>query len=117
MNFILKLCLSTLAIMLTAFFLPGVEITDNNIAVAFLTALVLAFFNAVLKPILVIFTLPATIFTFGLFLVVINAALILLADKLIDGFQVKSFWWAVVCSIVLSIITSVLEAFNKKGKE
>jgi putative membrane protein len=117
MNFILKLCLSTLAILLTAIFLPGVEITNNNVATAFLTALVLAFFNAVLKPILVILTLPATIFTLGLFLVVINAGLILLADKLIAGFEVKSFWWAVVCSIVLSITTSVLESFNKGNEK
>ncbi len=117
MNFILKIGLSTLAILLTAVFLPGVDIKDNNVITAFLTALVLSFFNAVLKPIIVIFTLPATIFTFGLFLVAINAFLILLADKLIDGFEVKSFWWAVACSIVLSTITSILEWFKRNNEK
>jgi putative membrane protein len=117
MNFILKISLSTLAILLTAIFLPGVDIKDNSVITAFLTALVLSFFNAVLKPIIVIFTLPATIFTFGLFLVAINAFLILLADKLIDGFEVKNFWWAVACSIVLSTITSIFEWFKRNNEK
>jgi putative membrane protein len=117
MNFLLKICLSTVAILLTAIFLPGVTIENNSVLIAFMTALVLAFFNAVLKPVIVIFTLPATIVTFGLFLVAINAFLILLADKLIDGFEVKSFWWAVACSIVLSFITSVLEWFKRDNEK
>jgi putative membrane protein len=64
--------------------------------------------NAILKPILVILTLPITLVTFGLFLFVINAAIILLADKFIDGFVVDGFWWALLFSLLLSIVSAVL---------
>ncbi|MBO9634042.1 MAG: phage holin family protein [Chitinophagaceae bacterium] len=75
---------------------------------AILFAIVLAILNAILKPILILLTFPITLLTFGLFLFVINACLILLAAKVIPGFVVEGFWWALLFSLLLSIATSLL---------
>ncbi len=107
MRFINKVIISTLAVLLVSNILPGVHV--ENIFIALLVALVLAFLNALVKPLLILFTLPITVFTLGLFLLVINAIIILLADKLIDQFAVSSFWTAVLFSIILSMVTSVFE--------
>lgn len=84
---------------------------------ALIVAVVLSVLNLLVKPILVIFTLPATILTLGLFLLVINAIIILLADELIAGFSVKNFWWALLFSILLSILQSMLHSLFKEGKK
>jgi putative membrane protein len=76
-------------------------------------ALVLAILNAIVKPILILLTLPLTILTLGLFLFVINAVIILLAGSFIDGFVVDGFWWALLFSLLLSIITSLLTSRKK----
>ena len=111
MNFIIKLVLSTVAVLITAWLLPGVKITGNNpFYTAFILAVVLAFLNAVLKPILVFLTIPVTILTLGLFYLVINALIIILAEKLVDGFHVRGFFTALLFSLVLSFIASVLDA-------
>lgn len=121
MKFIIKLIASTLAVMITTWLLPGVTITGESDSERFLTALMvavaIAFLNAVLKPILAFLTLPITILTLGLFYLVLNAVIILLADKLVDHFHVNSFLTALFFSIILAIITSVLEKMlgtNKK---
>jgi putative membrane protein len=111
MKFIVKIIISSLAVMLTTYILPGVQIDDYFTAL--LVALVLVFLNVFLKPLLVLFTLPATVLTFGLFLLVINAFIIWIADRMVDGFSVKSFWWAVLFSIVLSLITSFFESLDR----
>lgn len=79
---------------------------------ALIVAAVLALLNAVLKPLLVILTIPVTVFTFGLFLLVINALIILTADWMLADFTVNGFWWALLFSIILSIITSIFEGLN-----
>lgn len=117
MNFITKLLISTLAVFITAYLLPGVHLYNNDVFTAIVVAAVLAFLNAIIKPIMVILTIPVTIVSFGLFLLVINAFIILLTDKLIDGFSVDGFWWALLFSIVLSFINSVLESFGKTDKK
>jgi putative membrane protein len=71
-------------------------------------AVVLGLLNIFVKPLLIILTLPITIFTFGLFLFVINALIILLAAKFVNGFRVDGFWWALLFSLLLSILTSFL---------
>ena len=117
MNFIIKLILSTMAVLIRAWLLPGVSIANNSIYTAFILAVVLAFLNAVLKPILVFLTIPVTIFTLGLFYLVINALIIILAERLVEGFHVRGFFTALLFSIVLSLISSVLDALagvNKK---
>lgn len=112
MKFIVKLVVSTLAVLITAMLLPGVEIADNSFLTALGVAVVLAFLNAIVKPILVILTIPVTIFSFGLFILVINAVIILWASKIVNGFQVDNFWRALLFSLILSIVTWVLEAFQ-----
>lgn len=108
MKFILKLCLSTLAILVTANILPG--ITLSKPLDALILAAVLAFLNAVVKPLLVFFTIPFTIFTLGLFLLVINAVVILIADYIVVGFQTEGFMPALWFSLCLTIVTWIFEA-------
>lgn len=71
-------------------------------------ALVLAFLNTVVKPILTLLTIPITLLTLGFFLLIINAVIIILAGKLVPGFHVDGFLWALVFSLVLSLCTSIL---------
>lgn len=106
MNFILRIIISAVVAFGLSYLLSGVHI--DKFSTALLVALVLAVLNAFIKPIIVVLTLPITIFTFGLFLFVINAAIILLAAKFISGFKVDGFWWALLFSFLLSIITSLL---------
>ena len=112
MQFITRLAISTLAIFLTSYILPGVKV--DNIITAFIVAAVLAFLNTIVKPLMVLLTIPVTIFSFGFFLLIINALIILIADRLVDGFEVKSFWTAFLFSIVLWLVTIVLEGLGKK---
>ena len=110
MNFVVKLILSAIAVLITAWLLPGVSITGNSFFTAFMIAIVLAFLNAVLKPILVFLTIPVTILTLGLFYLVINALIIIIAEHLVDGFHVSGFFTALLFSFVLSFIASILDA-------
>lgn len=98
--------LNSVSVYATASLLKGVEI--KNFWSAVFVAALLAIINVLIKPILLFLTLPITILTFGLFVLVINAALIMLVDKLIDGFKVESFSWALIFGIVMSIISWVL---------
>ena len=115
MKFILQLIISTLAVLITAYFLsPHVAIRDNNFFIALLVAVVLAFLNAVVKPVMIVLTIPVTIVSFGLFLLVINAFIILLASHIVNGFHVDGFWWALLFSLILSLVTSLLESVKQK---
>jgi putative membrane protein len=113
MNILVSLVISSLAILTTSYLLPGIHIAD------FLTALVLAIvlgaINTIIKPILIVFTLPINILSLGLFTLVINAFLILLAAKIVPEFYVDGFWWALLFSIVLSIVNSFLNNLTKKN--
>lgn len=112
MNFIIRLIITgAVAYGLTSF-LPGIHI--DSFWTAIVVALVLAILNTIVKPILVILTLPITILTFGLFLFVINALIILMAGKFINGFVVDGFWWALLFSLLLSILTSLLRPPKEK---
>lgn len=115
MKLILRLVLSAIAVVLIAKLLPGVGL--DNYTTALIVAAVIAILNVLIKPILVIFTLPITIVTFGLFLLIINAIIILLADKMIDGFTVASLWTAILFSILLSILQSILYGLLKEDKK
>jgi putative membrane protein len=114
MNLLIRLLINALAVFIIAHLLGGVEV-DGYIG-AIIVALVLAILNLFVKPILIIFTLPVTILTLGLFLLVINALIILLADKLIDGFGVNGFWTALIFSVLLSILQSILHTIFKEPK-
>ncbi len=128
MNFFIKLIISAIAVLITAYFLNGVTIGNNQyvntsyaqlntFSTAFLVATVLAFLNSIVKPILTIVSMPVTVFTLGLFLLVINAIIILLAHKLVDGFYVDGFFTALWFSLILSLVSTVLESFIGKEKE
>ena len=78
-------------------------------------ALVLALLNALIKPILILLTLPITIITLGLFLLIINAAIILLAAKFVSGITVDSWLWAIIFSVILSLLTALLQVSAKKS--
>ncbi|HLT94565.1 MAG TPA: phage holin family protein [Membranihabitans sp.] len=104
MAFLIQLLLSAVLIFILAWFLPGVEVQGYGAAI--LVALVLAVLQLIVKPILVILTLPITIVTLGLFLLVINAILILIIDAVVPGFSVANFWYALLFSLLLSILGS-----------
>jgi len=109
MKFLLKLLLTAIAVVVLATFLPGIYIESYTTAVW--VAFIIAVLNMFVRPLLVLFTLPATIISLGLFLFVINAIIILLAGNLIAGFAVNGFFTALLFSILLSIFRSVLFAF------
>jgi putative membrane protein len=117
MDFIIKLIISTLAVLITSYLLKGVEIEGNSFFTALIVAVVLSFLNAIVKPIMIILTIPITIFTLGFFLLVINAVIILITSRLVDGFVVHGFWWALLFSFILSIVTSILESVKKKDEQ
>jgi len=102
-------------VFLVSRFLPGVHVDEY--LTALLVAVVLAFLNAIVKPILTILTIPITIFTLGFFLLAINAFMILLAGRLVEGFHVDGFWTALLFSLVLSICTGILNALFGVGRE
>jgi putative membrane protein len=106
MTLIIKWLVSTVAILITDYILPGVS--TSGIVSALIFALVLGILNAVLKPLLVILTLPINVVTLGLFTLVINALVILLASAIVPGFVVVGFWWAVLFGIVLALVMMVL---------
>ena len=114
MKFLARLIVSALAVIVTAYILPGVHL-DGAIT-GIIVAAVLAFINAILKPILVILTIPITLFTFGLFLLVINAGIILLTSRLVSGFDVDGFWIALLFSLVLAVVNSIFEALANPEK-
>lgn len=115
MNFIIRLLITAAIAYGLSMILSGVHM--NGFGTAIIFALVLAFLNAIVKPLLIIFTLPVTIFTLGLFLFVINAIIILIADKLMDGIKVDGFLWALIFSLVLSIFSSAANAALDKSKD
>ena len=115
MNWIIRFLLNGLAVVLTAYLLPDVTVEDYGTAL--IVALILSIANVLIKPILVILTIPITIITLGLFLLVINAAIILLADYLVTGFEVGGFWWALLFSLILSIFNSLFDDLTDSKKK
>ncbi len=115
MKLILRLLLTALAVVILANLLPGVAV-DSYIT-ALIVALVLSILNILVKPVLIILTLPITIVTLGIFLLFINAIIIMLADYFIGGFQVQSIWWALLFSLLLSLLQSLLHSLLKEEKK
>jgi putative membrane protein len=111
MGFIIKILITAVAAYFAAYILPGVGITD--IKTTIIVALALAVLNAIVKPILVALTIPITIITLGLFLLIINAIIVLLADYLIDGFTVDGLLSALLFSLIVSFVSYILNLFVK----
>lgn len=106
MNFIIKLFISSIVVFSLSFFLPGVHVT--SIVAALWVAIVLGLLNTFLKPVLVFLTIPVTLFTLGLFLLVINAMIVSICDYFIPEFQVDGFITALMFSVLLSLSQSIL---------
>lgn len=115
MNILLRIIISAVVAFGLSYVLSGVHI--DSFVTAFILAIVLGLLNIFIKPLLVILTLPITIFTLGLFLFVINALIILLAAKFVSGFRVDGFWWALLFSLLLSVLTSFLYKTSVKSND
>ena len=115
MKIFLKLLLTALAVLILANFLPGIVVDSYTTAIV--VAFTIAVLNMFVRPLLIFFTLPATIVTLGLFLFVINALIILLAAHLVGGFLVSSFFSALLFSVLLSIFRSTLFKLIKDKKK
>ena len=101
----------SIAVMVGAWLLPGVEV--SSFWAVLLTAVVISLLDNLVRPILIVVTLPATVVTLGLFLFVINAVIILMASGIVNGFEVRSFGWALLFSLVLTAVNYLLELPNK----
>jgi len=109
----IKLLTTTFAIVFSAWLLQkGIHIGDPKLLTGLVVAFVLLFINVFFKPILVALTIPFTLATFGLFLLIINALVILLIGFLVEKFTVDSFWWALLFSILVSFTTSLIDAIG-----
>ncbi len=113
MKILTRLITTTLAVLVTAYLLPGIHM--ENAWVGLIVAVVLSVLNVFLKPLLVLLTFPITLLTMGLFLLVINALMILLTSSLVPGFGVDGFWWALLFSLILSIVSAALNSLAGDG--
>jgi putative membrane protein len=111
MSLVMRIVITAIVAFGLSYLLGGIII--DSFWTAIILAIVLALLNAIVKPLLILFTLPITILTLGLFLFVINALIILIADELLGGFQTRNFWWALLFGLLLSAITSLLYTEKK----
>jgi len=115
MGFLIRLCLNALALLLVSAVVPGIEV--QGVLPALAAAFFLGLANAVLRPVIVILTLPLIILTLGLFIPVINAFLLKLVSMMIQGFEVHGFWSAVFGGLLLSLVSGLLSFFiNERGR-
>lgn len=110
-GFLTRTIVMTLAVILAAYLLPGVHV--NSVWWAILTAIVISLLNSFIRPILIVVTLPFTIISMGLFLFIINAVVIMLASRLVRGFEVGGFGSALLFSLLLTVLNYLLELPNK----
>lgn len=106
MTLLLVWILNAIALLIVAYVLPGIHVA--SFGAALIAALVLGLLNTLVKPVLVLLTLPITVVTLGLFLLVLNALVFWFAGSILKGFQVNGFWWAVGGAIVYSLVSGLL---------
>jgi putative membrane protein len=114
MRLILVWLINAVALIAVAYLLPGIAV--SSFVTALVAALVLGLVNAIIRPILVLLTLPATLLTLGLFIFVINGLLFWFVGSFIDGFVVAGFWWGVIGAIAYSLLSWALSALLLSGK-
>jgi putative membrane protein len=112
MRFLTRLFFTWLAVILASAWIDGVHVRDHVTALA--AAAVLALLDALVKPLLVLLTLPVTVFTLGAFLLVLNAAMVMLGARLVDGFEVEGFWPALWFSLLVSVVVMLLERVDRR---
>jgi putative membrane protein len=106
LNILLQLILASIAVLLAQYIIPGVHV--DSFLTALVIAALIALLNITVKPLLILLTIPITVLTLGLFLLAINAILILIAAAIVPGFSVDGFWWALLFGLVLGLINSLL---------
>lgn len=111
MKFFVHWFVSSLAIIISAYLLPGVRV--DGLESALVLAVALGVINAFVRPILILITLPLTVMTFGLFLLVINTLLIMGAAAVVPGFSVSGFWWALLFGVVLALVSSFFRGITQ----
>lgn len=109
---LVKILLSSIAVVIASYLIPGVFVEDFITAV--IIAVLLSLLNVTVKPLLIILTIPLTFLTLGLFLLVINAIIILIAGAIVPGFIVDDFFWALLFSLVLSLLNALLTDLSRK---
>ena len=109
MGLLIQLAVNTLAVLTASYVLGGIRV--EGVVSAIVVAVVLGIVNTFVRPILIIFTFPITVLTLGLFLLAVNALMVMLVAKLVNGFSVDNFWWALAFSLVVSFVGSFLSAF------
>ena len=114
MRILLVWLVNTLALIAVAYLMPSISV--SSFTTALVAALILGLVNAVIRPILILLTLPATILTLGLFIFVINGLLFWFVGSFIQGFVVQGFWAGLIGSILFSIVSWLLSALVLKGK-
>ena len=110
-SLITYLLINTISIFAVSYILSGIQI--DSFVTALIVAVVMEVLNVTLKPLLFVITIPITVLTFGLFLLVLNVLVLYAAAYLIDGFQIAGFWWALLFSFLVSIVNSVLFGIGK----
>lgn len=113
MKTLIHFLVSAIAILISAYLLPGVHV--SGLLTAFILAVVLGVINTFIRPVLVVLTLPLTIVTLGLFVLIINALLVMLAGFIVPGFAVAGFWSALMFGIVLAVVSYVLQVFEREN--
>ena len=113
MQLLLNWLVASLVIFAAAYIFPGINV--DNFYVALVTAVVLGLINMILRPILLLLTLPINVLTLGLFTFVLNALLIMLTGWLVPGFTVVNFWWALLLGLILSIVNLAIREERKRS--
>lgn len=113
-KFITKAILTSVAVLVADFFLDGIKIEDT--LTAMIVAVILGLLNTFVKPALIMLTIPFTVFTLGLFLLVINIIIVYLAAEIVPGFAVASWWSALLFSFIVSFVSGFLEKWINKYK-
>jgi len=108
-----NLIVNTLSVFAVSYILSGVHV--ESFLTAIIVAVVMSVFNVTLKPFLILITIPVTLFSFGLFLLVINVLVLYAAAALIDGFDIDGFWWALLFSLLVSLVNSVLFGLGRQN--
>ena len=115
MNLLTRIFFSSIAVLIVSYLLPGIIV--QNFVTAIVVAVLFSLLNVTIKPILIFLTIPLTIVSLGLFLLVINAIIILIAGAIVPDFGVDDFWWALVFSVLLSLVNSLLSSMYKKDQK
>lgn len=115
MGLIIRWLLNALALLVVTWLVPG--FSYDSIVTIIIAAAILGLLNAIVRPVLVLITFPVTILTLGLFLIVINAAMLELTSWIVPGFDIRHFGWAIVGAVALSIVTLVTNRIGPSGRK